>query len=95
MPSLVLSACCGLSFLNTFFTIMAEVCGADLVFIVMLAFLLGNSVVFYIAPYILTSTENYGHWCIGNAVICLSFTIFGYFYMIETQGLEKMDIYDL
>ena len=88
-------AACGLSFDTTYYTMMAEVCGANLVFISFLAYLLGNFLICFIAPYILTSHQSYGYWCLGNGVICLSCTIFCYFYLIETQGLEKGDIFDL
>ena len=49
------AAACGLSFDTTYNTIIAEVCGADLVFISLLAYLLSNFLVCFIAPYMLTS----------------------------------------
>ena len=85
----------GMSYYSTYFTMIAEVCGADLVFSSLLAFMLCNSAICFVAPYIITSTENNARWSVGAAVISLSATIFCYFYMIETQGLEKKDIYDL
>ena len=91
----VFAAACGLGFVSTFVLMMCEVCGADLLFIGLFMFLISNFTILEIAPYILTSTENYGHWCIGNAAICLSITLFCSYYFIETEGLERKDIFDL
>ena len=68
---------------------------ADIIFTSYLPFMFCNFAVCFIAPYMLTSIKNYGHWCVGNAVINLLCTIFCYFYLIETQGLESTDIYKL
>ena len=51
----IFCAICGVSFDTTYFTMAAEVCGADIIFISLLAFLFGNFLICFIAPYMLTS----------------------------------------
>ena len=82
-------------FIPTSYCIMAEVCGANLVSYSLLANLLTVFICNYIGPYILTSNDVYGYWCAGNAFLCLSATLFCWFYLIETHGLETKDIFDL
>ena len=85
----------GLTFMPTYYAITAEICGEGLLFGSLLSNCFANAITNFIGPYVLTSKNMYGIWCFINLVICLFFTVFGYFYLIETQGLEKQDIYDI
>ena len=51
----IFAAASGLSFDTTYSTMIAEVCGADLVFLSLLAYLMGSFLTCFIAPYMLTS----------------------------------------
>lgn len=91
----LVAACCGGSFMVTYYAMVSEVCGASIIFISILTFLMANFLIMQVAPYILTTQNNYGSWCLGNSIISILWTLFGCYYFIETQGLEKKDVYDI
>jgi hypothetical protein len=91
----VITISAGSQFFVSFYTIISEVCGSSLYSQAIGAFLISNFCLLQIGPYIINDISNFAPWSLFNGFLCLTCASIGYFYMIETQGLEKKDIYDL
>ena len=78
-----------------FYTMILEVCGDKLYTISLCAYMLYNTCLSYVSPFLVQSPENYASYCQGTSLLVLCISIFGLFYIVETQGLEKKDVYDI
>ena len=95
------AAVVGSAAIATFYVIIVDVCSQSLVAIGQGGFLGGMVVVAFAYPFIIEGHEHdlekktkHLQW-LSISMGCLTsfFVITGYFYMIETEGLEKADIY--
>jgi hypothetical protein len=91
----VITISAGAQFFVSFYTIISEVCGSTLYSQAIGAFLIANFCLLQIGPYIINDKGNFAPWSLFNGFLCLTCASIGYIYMIESQGLEKKDIYDL
>jgi len=97
----ILSACVGSAAIATFYVIITDVCSQSLCAIGQGGFLGGMVVVSFAYPFIIEGhhdnlkkkTEHLKYLSFTMGAITSLFIITGYFYMIETEGLEKEDIY--
>lgn len=74
---------------------MSEVCPTTITAISYGSFLITNFIIIFLTPYLIQSENNYRWFALGVGLISLSCTLFGSLYLVESQGLEKTDIYKL
>lgn len=96
----ILAAVVGGAAIATFYVIITDICSQSLCAVGQGGFLGGMIIVTFCFPFIIeghtdldVKTKNLQWLTMGMGIVTSLFTITGYFYMIETEGLEKEDIY--
>jgi len=78
-----------------FYTMILEVCGDKLYTISVSAYMVYNTCLSYVSPFLVQSPEYYASYCLGTSILVLCLSFFGLYYIVETQGLEKNNVYDI
>jgi len=78
-----------------FYTMILEVCGDQLYTFSISAYAVYNGCIAAVSPWFIQTPENYASYCLGTSFIVCCLAIFGFYFILETQGLEKKDVFDI
>jgi len=85
----------GFSLVTTFYTMTSEICDPLVASFCYGTFLVGNSVISLLSPFWCENPDNLQWYSLSVGLLTLILFTLGIFGLIETQGLEKKDIYDI
>lgn len=78
-----------------FYSMILEVCGEHLYTISLTAYMLFNTILSLISPSLIPDKSYYASYCLCTGVLVLILCVFGLFYIVETQGQERKDVWDI
>ena len=78
-----------------FYAMILEVCGENLYTISLTAYMISNSILSFYSPSLIPDKSYYSTYCFCTGILVLCLALAGYFLIIETQGLERKDVWDI
>ena len=85
----------GLSLVSTYFAMINDVGDETLIAISIGVAYFGNFIIMFAMPYLIANQQNYKYFSFGAGVLTLGIAIFLWFFLLETKGLEKADVFQL
>ena len=79
----------------TYFTMVTESCISSITGISYGAYVFANFALLFVTPYIIDNQNNQALYSLFMGINILLCTLFGWYYIVETQGLEKSEIYEV